>query len=184
MLLRPTNLLLLDEPTNHLDIATREQLESTLATFTGTMVFATHDRYLADRLATKVAVVEQQRVRVYEGGYKSYRRAVEAEAAASKSAVSAPTPIKPSGVASVESPAQQRRSGSEQRRLAAELRAVEQRVTEAEARLRGIEDQLSNPHGLSVDLRDLTREHAGVAAEVAALTERWEELMLQVEGAA
>ncbi len=67
LLLRPSNLLLLDEPTNHLDIATRERLEETLSGYTGTLVFATHDRYLVDRLATQVVEVDAGGVRVYVG---------------------------------------------------------------------------------------------------------------------
>ena len=57
LLLRPNNLLLLDEPTNHLDVATRERLEDTLAAYTGTLIVATHDRYLVNRLATQVIEV-------------------------------------------------------------------------------------------------------------------------------
>ena len=57
LLLRPNNLLLLDEPTNHLDIATRERLEDTLSGYTGTLIIATHDRYLVNRLATQVIEV-------------------------------------------------------------------------------------------------------------------------------
>jgi ATPase subunit of ABC transporter with duplicated ATPase domains len=42
------NCLVLDEPTNHLDLPAIEQLESALATFSGTMLMVTHDRTLLD----------------------------------------------------------------------------------------------------------------------------------------
>jgi ABC-type multidrug transport system ATPase subunit len=48
------NLLILDEPTNHLDIASREALESALEQFDGTIVTVSHDRYLIDKLATRI----------------------------------------------------------------------------------------------------------------------------------
>ncbi|HEX9187055.1 MAG TPA: ABC-F family ATP-binding cassette domain-containing protein, partial [Vicinamibacteria bacterium] len=54
MLLRPAALLCLDEPTNHLDLASKEVLEAALETFTGTMVFISHDRYFINRIATRV----------------------------------------------------------------------------------------------------------------------------------
>ena len=75
LLLRPNNLLLLDEPTNHLDIATREHLEETLGDYPGTLVIATHDRFLVNRLANKVIEVADHGIRVYPGTYSDYVRA-------------------------------------------------------------------------------------------------------------
>lgn len=48
------HLLVLDEPTHHLDLRAVEALEALLASFTGTLLFATHDRRLVERLATGV----------------------------------------------------------------------------------------------------------------------------------
>ena len=45
---RGVNLLVLDEPTNHLDLAAIEQLESALASYTGTLLLVTHDRRMLD----------------------------------------------------------------------------------------------------------------------------------------
>jgi ABC-type Mn2+/Zn2+ transport system ATPase subunit/Holliday junction resolvase-like predicted endonuclease len=49
-----TNLLLLDEPINHLDIPSREQFNSALAVFPGTILAAVHDRAFIDRFATGI----------------------------------------------------------------------------------------------------------------------------------
>jgi ATPase subunit of ABC transporter with duplicated ATPase domains len=48
---RGVNCLVLDEPTNHLDLPAIEQLESALATFSGTLLLVTHDRELLDDVA-------------------------------------------------------------------------------------------------------------------------------------
>ncbi len=56
------DLLLLDEPTNHLDIPGREALEELLDEYTGTLLFATHDRYTVRRLATRVLAIEEGRL--------------------------------------------------------------------------------------------------------------------------
>jgi ATPase subunit of ABC transporter with duplicated ATPase domains len=45
---RGVNCLVLDEPTNHLDLPAIEQLESALASFSGTLVMVSHDRRLLD----------------------------------------------------------------------------------------------------------------------------------------
>jgi ATP-binding cassette subfamily F protein 3 len=57
MTLERGNVLILDEPTNHLDIATRDVLETALDSYTGTIIFVSHDRYLLNKLATRVLEV-------------------------------------------------------------------------------------------------------------------------------
>lgn len=54
LMLSKVNLLVLDEPTNHLDIDSREALESALSAFDGTVLAVSHDRYLIDKLATRI----------------------------------------------------------------------------------------------------------------------------------
>lgn len=57
-----TDVLLLDEPTNHLDLPSREELEKTLETFPGTLLFASHDRYFTERMADGLLLFEQATV--------------------------------------------------------------------------------------------------------------------------
>ncbi|MBQ8408430.1 MAG: ABC-F family ATP-binding cassette domain-containing protein [Clostridia bacterium] len=54
LILSEMNLLILDEPTNHLDIDSREALEEALREFDGTVITVSHDRYLIDKLATRL----------------------------------------------------------------------------------------------------------------------------------
>lgn len=55
-------LLVLDEPTNHLDVSAIEVLEDVLCAYPGTVVFASHDRHLVSRVATRCWWVEDGRV--------------------------------------------------------------------------------------------------------------------------
>ncbi|REB08082.1 ABC transporter ATP-binding protein [Sporosarcina sp. BI001-red] len=60
---RKTDVLLLDEPTNHLDLPSREELERTLETYPGTLLFASHDRYFTERMAGGLLLFENGTVR-------------------------------------------------------------------------------------------------------------------------
>ncbi len=73
LLLETPNLLLLDEPTNHLDIPSREALEAALREFPGTIIVATHDRYLLERLATRILTIEARAVADFRGMYHDLR---------------------------------------------------------------------------------------------------------------
>jgi len=72
--LRHANLLVLDEPTNHLDLAAREQLESVLIDYEGTLVFVSHDRYFIDKLASELWLISGGLLRRFEGGWTAYQR--------------------------------------------------------------------------------------------------------------
>jgi ATP-binding cassette subfamily F protein 3 len=72
MLLSEPDLLLLDEPTNHLDLAAIEWLEGYLAEFKGAVVVISHDRFLLDRLATRIVWLNRARIDSYPGNYSAY----------------------------------------------------------------------------------------------------------------
>ena len=58
LMLEPADVLLLDEPTNDLDIPTLEVLEESLLEFPGALVLVTHDRYLLDRVSTRILALD------------------------------------------------------------------------------------------------------------------------------
>ncbi len=66
--------LLLDEPTNHLDVEAKAWLESFLASYRGVVGLITHDRYMIDRVASKIVELEDGSVQAYPGNYSDFRR--------------------------------------------------------------------------------------------------------------
>ncbi len=68
------NLLLLDEPTNHLDIENRESLINSLKSYSGSLVFVTHDRYFLDSVATKLLIFSDGKLQISHGTFAEYRK--------------------------------------------------------------------------------------------------------------
>jgi ATP-binding cassette subfamily F protein 3 len=82
LVLSGANLLLLDEPTNHLDIASRTALEEALDAFRGTLIFASHDRRLINRLATRLWVVGSGKLFQVDGRLAEYEQLLRSQAEA------------------------------------------------------------------------------------------------------
>ena len=81
------DLLILDEPTNHLDVDLIDWLEEHLRARSEALLLVTHDRFLLDRVATRVIEVHDQRLYSHQGTYESYLESAakrEAHAAATE----------------------------------------------------------------------------------------------------
>ena len=73
LLLTQPDVLLLDEPTNHLDIAGRMWLEQFLADYRGAVLLISHDRWLLDRVVSKIYELEEGGMVEYPGNYAKFR---------------------------------------------------------------------------------------------------------------
>ncbi|MCY7355314.1 MAG: ATP-binding cassette domain-containing protein [Lysobacter sp.] len=68
------DLLLLDEPTNHLDIEAIDWLEGFLKSWSGALVFVTHDRRFLRALATRIVEIDRGQVTSWPGDWDNYQR--------------------------------------------------------------------------------------------------------------
>ena len=73
LMLNGSNVLFLDEPTNHLDIPSCEALEGALSDYGGTMLIVTHHRYLANRIADRIIIMDEDGMREFEGDWDAYK---------------------------------------------------------------------------------------------------------------
>lgn len=87
MMMEHGNVLILDEPTNHLDLQTKEVLEDALERFEGTIIYVSHDRYLLNRISSRIIEITANSTESFNGGFDDYmkvkrqREQAEAEAA-------------------------------------------------------------------------------------------------------
>ncbi len=164
--LERANVLLCDEPTNHLDIPNREALELALAGFSGTLLVVSHDRYLVERLCTRVWWLHDGGVDDIPGGYAAYLAARDAQA---------PVPP-PAPAPAVERGPAAPRPDREARRRHARLAEIEQRIAAAEEGVARLGARLAEPAlyqegGLAAQV---VRDYERAQADLDALYAMWE----------
>jgi ATP-binding cassette subfamily F protein uup len=176
LVLEPADLLLLDEPTNDLDIPTLEVLEESLLEFPGALVLVTHDRYLLDRVSTRVLALDGRGGAVPYADYDQWEAAQRVAEAAPRERA----PEKPAAVAVLSSARPKKLGYLEQR----EWDEMETRILEAEDRLDACRAAAAEP-GIAADHVELQRRLAALAAAQAAvdrLYARWAELEAKARG--
>jgi len=85
------NLLILDEPTNHMDMVGKEALEQMLASYSGTVLFVSHDRYFIRQIATGILEFEGEQVTQYPCSYEDYLLEKRRRAAAGSNTAGVPS---------------------------------------------------------------------------------------------
>ncbi|MDO4600823.1 MAG: ABC-F type ribosomal protection protein [Eubacteriales bacterium] len=177
LMLSEANFLILDEPTNHLDIASKEILEEALNSYTGTVLYVSHDRYFINQTATRILDLTNQAVVNYIGDYDYYLEKKD-----ELTEKYAPSQAEEAEVKNISESKltwqQQKEEEARKRKLANELKKVEARIEELETRDKEIDETLVLPDVCTNVARctELSREKEAVLKELEALYERWEEL--------
>ncbi len=138
LMLSQNNFLLLDEPTNHLDITSREALEQALASYEGTLLIVSHDRYLINKAADRIYALESGGATEYLGNYDDYvekRRRLEERLAAQTGA----EPGKANDYRL------QKEQQAQARKRKNRLKKAEEAIAKAEADAARLEELLSDP---------------------------------------
>jgi ATP-binding cassette, subfamily F, member 3 len=181
MLLAPSNFLLLDEPTNHLDMRAKDVLLESLAEFTGTVVFVSHDRYFIDKLATRVFEIGAGEVNVFPGNYEDYlwRKSGKPLDIALEPAREPETPdLVPVGAASGK-PAK-RVNPMKIQKLKERCGSVEQDIARTESEISALEGELANFRSADESLR-VAQQLDVRRADLERLMSEWEELSASIE---
>jgi ABC transport system ATP-binding/permease protein len=170
LVLQQADLLLLDEPTNDLDIPTLDALEESLLEFPGALVLVTHDRYLLDRVSTRILTLDGRGGAVFFADYAQW----EANARAERE--------RPPTARRASRPPSSRSGGERAKRLGyleqREWEQIEARILDAEARAEECRRAAEDPAfaadhvALSARLQAL----ADAQADVERLYARWAEL--------
>ena len=180
LMLSEANFLILDEPTNHLDIASKEILEEALNSYTGTVLYVSHDRYFINQTATRILDLTNQSVVNYIGDYDYYLEKKE-----ELTEKYAPSAAETSVESKEEAPSegkltwqQQKEEQARKRKQENELKKVEKRIEELETRDKEIDDTLVLPDVCTNvgGCAELSREKDKIQQELEELYEKWETL--------
>ncbi len=173
LMLSEANFLILDEPTNHLDTQSREILEDAVSSYSGTVLYVSHDRYFINKTATRIFELEGKRFTQYLGNYDYYLEKNE-EAAASES-VSGTADKEESD--SLKSWKAMKEEKAAKRKRENDLKKLEERIFELEALSSSIESEINLPENASNAgvLSELSAKKAEADSELAVLYEKWEE---------
>lgn len=179
LMLSEANLLILDEPTNHLDIVSKEILENAIRSYTGTVLYVSHDRYFINTTATRILDLNHHQLFNYIGNYDYYLEKKEEVEAAQATTLSSPIPIASSTKASGSMDyKQQKEEQARLRKRQNELKKTEESIVRLETRNEEIDELLSQEEIYTnvEELMKLNNEKKELEAELEQLMELWEEL--------
>ncbi|MEI3607740.1 ABC-F family ATP-binding cassette domain-containing protein [Pseudogracilibacillus sp. SE30717A] len=150
LMLKRANFLILDEPTNHLDLVSKEILEAALQSFSGTILFVSHDRYFINKITDQVFDLQPDGVTVYLGNYDYYveKKMEEAE----RKRLEEKTETQES------TPKQANLSFTVQKRIQSEQRKKERLITKLETEIEELENSLAEIE-LSMTEPDIFNDH-------------------------
>ena len=181
LMLSKMNLLVLDEPTNHLDMDSREALESALEQFEGTIVMVSHDRYLIEKLATRILEIHpgdcfpgdllDYHVDHIGHGYSEFTEYKNARIA-ERQTVSGPEPVSAEPTTQKEQYLRNKQAAANERKKRNRMERLRKECDELESELNALEKEL---YGSAAS--DYVR-----AAEIDARKQEVEERLLEIYG--
>lgn len=163
MALNRGNVLVLDEPTNHLDLSTKEVLEDALAEFGGTIILVSHDRYLLNKVASRIIEIKHDEVNSYDGNFDAYSEAVNAA-----------RQLKMQSEAEIKR-AEEEKAYKENK--ARQYRSKEQRAADAQKRnrIRELEKEIEDTEVLIFELENAISD-LEIASDYSKMSEKCKEL--------
>ena len=187
LMLSDANFLILDEPTNHLDITSKEILEDALKSYTGTVLFVSHDRYFINQTATRILELTGETVVNYIGNYDYYLEKHDQMVALYVK--NREDVVQPQS-AGVENTSAQKVDWQTQKAEQARIRKLEnarnkaeERIAELEESITAIDEECAKPEVAtnSARLGELVSQQNAYRQELAEQYDIWEELSLELD---
>jgi ATP-binding cassette subfamily F protein 3 len=177
LMLSNANFLILDEPTNHLDITSKEILENALNSYTGTVLFVSHDRYFINSTATRIIELANKTVVNYIGNYDYY---LEKKDILGAKPITNNTSKSSSSAISKLNWQEEKVKQAQQKKIKNEIKRTEERMALIEAEIEELDNMYADP-AISSDTAKLMEIHIrkeALSKELDELYDKWGELTL------
>lgn len=177
LMLSNANFLILDEPTNHLDITSKEILENALNSYTGTVLFVSHDRYFINSTATRIIELANKTVVNYIGNYDYY---LEKKDILGAKPITNNTSKSSSSTISKLNWQEEKVKQAQQKKIKNEIKRTEERMALIEAEIEELDNMYADP-AISSDTAKLMEIHTrkeALSKELDELYDKWGELTL------
>lgn len=177
LMLSNANFLILDEPTNHLDITSKEILENALNSYTGTVLFVSHDRYFINSTATRIIELANKTVVNYTGNYDYY---LEKKDILGAKPITNNTSKSSSSAISKLNWQEEKVKQAQQKKIKNEIKRTEERMALIEAEIEELDNMYADP-AISSDTAKLMEIHTrkeALSKELDELYDKWGELTL------
>lgn len=177
LMLSNANFLILDEPTNHLDITSKEILENALNSYTGTVLFVSHDRYFINSTATRIIELANKTVVNYIGNYDYY---LEKKDILGAKPITNNTSKSSSSAISKLNWQEEKVKQAQQKKIKNEIKRTEERMALIEAEIEDLDNMYADP-AISSDTAKLMEIHTrkeALSKELDELYDKWGELTL------
>lgn len=170
------NILILDEPTNHLDLRTKEVLEEALEAFDGTIIFVSHDRYLLNKIASRIIELDENSSKEYKGNFDFYSASkLEEQQEQQKQEDEIKAEKKKVSNAKVYRTKEQRALEANNKKL---LKETEKQIELLEEKSITLQEEMTQPDICSdyVKMKEKCDEIEDVKKQITKLYEKWESL--------
>jgi ATP-binding cassette, subfamily F, member 3 len=175
LMLSGANTLVLDEPTNHLDIDAKEVVEDALLDFEGTLIIVSHDRYLLQKLPTRIFRLTPDGIEEYKGQFDYYLEK-QAERKALAEGLPSSGKAETESLSAEEERRLRKEQEAEERRLARRREELENQIEKLENQIKDTEAALCAPENMS-DMKFLQEQGELLEKYKSELETKYDEWM-------
>ncbi|MEA3240037.1 MAG: ABC-F family ATP-binding cassette domain-containing protein [Pseudomonadota bacterium] len=193
VLLKP-NVMVLDEPSNHLDMESIETFTRALENYDGTVLLVSHNRYLVDRVATRVLELKSRSMEMFDGNYREFLEKVGVDHLSTQvDLTGGSSPEKVKSTPSYREVKEQKKQAAARRQAYSRAvkpqrlksRQLEEKISRLEAEINAIKNIFADPDYFqqtnAEDVWRQERKKQKLEAQLAGFYEDWEAANLEIE---